>query len=300
MKILMTGASGFVGQKLIKRLSGMDNIQLAVLTRQNGLAGGRRLNHICEYNWDIDRNLIDEKSMHGVDVIVHLAGEPVFEGRWSRNKKDKIYNSRVSGTKLLVETINKYHPGKIRLISTSAIGYYASNQVDALTESGPQGCDFLAKVCKDWEEQAMRCPNTSIVRVGMVLGHEGGAFKKMRTLFKLGLGGTLGDGKQYMSWIHIDDLVEIYLWLIKNQDQTGVFNAVAPAPTTNYEFTKLLAKLLRRPAILNIPAFILKGILGEKSNLLLGSQKVVPKRLLDAGFTFQAKNIKDCLSQLLH
>jgi len=199
----------------------------------------------------------------------------------------------------LVEAINQRPTKNIRLISTSAIGYYASNQADEITEISGPGCDFLAKVCIDWEEQAMRHPKTCIVRTGMVLGNEGGALKKMRTPFELGLGGPLGEGKQYMSWIHIDDLVEIYCWLINHDDQMGVFNAVAPTPVTNYEFTKVLGKFLKRPTILRVPVSILKKVLGEQSSLLLNSQKVVPKRLLDEGFIFKAKDINDCLRQLL-
>lgn len=296
MKALITGATGFVGQHLAKKIPG------AVLA-------GRSMEKIHKIfgkrearQWDGSRN-IGPSFLDGVDTVYHLAGESIFKGRWNTLKKERIRDSRVEGTRNLVDVISKIQNRPATLVCSSAIGYYGSRGEEKLTEHSFPGDDFLAQVCMDWEKEALRAEEYGVrvvlIRIGVVLGTDGGALEQMLIPFKLGLGGRLGSGRQYMSWIHIDDLIAIMLHAGENANLQGAINAVAPKPVTNKEFTALLAKSLQRPAILPAPGFALKLALGEFATVLLGSQRVVPEVLQKAGYAFAFPQLQDALSNLV-
>lgn len=271
MKVAITGASGFVGTHLQKCFN--DNVHI---------------------NRNDTKAQILEK-LEGVDVVINLAGAPIIK-RWSEAYKKVLISSRVETTKKLVSAINesdvKY------FISTSAIGAYPDDEVCDESFNG-YADDFLGALTKEWEQCANECNKpTAIVRFGIVLGSDGGALKQMLLPFSLGVGGTIGNGKMMMSWIDIDDLVSMYQFLTKIK-LTGVFNATAPHPVVNYEFTKTLGKVLHRPTIFPLPEFMLKIIYGEASTVLTGSKEVYPKNIIESGFNFKYPTIKESLEHLL-
>ena len=296
MKALITGATGFIGQHLAKKLPG------AVLA-------GRSIEKIHKIfpgrearQWDGSNN-IDPSFLDGVDTVYHLAGESIFKGRWNKAKKERIWASRVDGTRHLVDVISKARNRPATLICSSAIGYYGSRGEEKLTEHAAPGNDFLAQVCMEWEKEALRAEEYGVrvvlVRAGVVLGTGGGALAHMLTPFKLGVGGRLGSGRQYMSWIHIDDLTGIMLYASENSTLQGAINGVAPVPVTNSEFTGDLAASLHRPAMLPVPGFALKLVLGEFATVLLGSQRSVPEALQKAGYEFLFPQLRQAFKNLL-
>jgi len=270
-KIAIAGASGFVGSALEKSLN-----DVIILHR----------------NDSVDM-LIDK--LQDVDVVINLAGAPIVK-RWSENYKKVLYSSRIETTQKLVMAINKSNVSYF--ISTSAIGIYPNDKKCDETCSEYED-DFLAKLCKAWEEAAYMCTKpTAILRLGVVLGKEGGALSKMLLPFNLGLGGNIADGKMMTSWIAIDDLIAIYHFLIEERVE-GIFNAVAPHPVSNATFTKALGQALHRPTLLPLPKTILKLIYSEASCVLTDSKEVYPKRLLDTGFDFKYPSIEDALNHML-
>jgi hypothetical protein len=271
MKVAISGASGFVGAHLKERF-------------QNFVVIGRR----------DDEEAILEK-LQGVDVVFNLAGAPIIK-RWSEAYKKVLLSSRIDTTKKLVNAINKSDVKQ--LISTSAIGAYPD---DAPYDEGfiGYGEDFLASLTREWEDEAKKCNKpTSIVRFGVILGANGGALAQMITPFKLGVGGIIGDGKMMMSWIDVEDLVNIYSFLVEHKLE-GTFNATAPFPVTNYKFTKALGSALHRPTILPLPEFVLRLLFGEGSSVLTGSKEVYPKALESAGFVFKYPTIEESLEHIL-
>jgi hypothetical protein len=235
-------------------------------------------------------------------AVVHLAGESVA-GRWNREKKRAIRDSRVLGTRHLVKAIGeaKAKPGV--LVCASAVGYYGNRGDEELTEEAAPGSDFLAEVCQAWEAEARRAEEHGVrvvmLRNGIVLGRGGGALTQMLLPFKLGLGGPVGSGKQWMPWVHVDDVVGIILHSIQQAAVRGAVNATAPAPVRNREFTQTLARLLRRPAVLPAPAFGLKILLGEFADVLLASQRAVPRRIQGAGYTFRHPTLVEALGAIV-
>jgi uncharacterized protein (TIGR01777 family) len=246
---------------------------------------------------------VDPQIFSDIDTVYHLAGESVFHGRWNNAKKERIRASRVDGTRHLVDGIAKAEKKPTTLICSSAVGFYGDRGDTPLTERSTGGDDFLAAVCRDWEAEALRAEELGIrvvlVRTGIVLGRGGGALKQMLPPFKLGLGGRIGSGRQYMPWIHIDDLIGIMLYARENTSLRGPVNAVAPNPVTNRVFTKSLAGALHRPALFPVPGFALKTALGEFGEVLLGSQRVIPETLTSSGFTFDFPEIDSALQDLL-
>lgn len=272
MKVAITGASGFVGSHLRKKFSDFVTIER-----------------------NDSEEMILEK-LKGVDTVFNLAGAPIIK-RWSEEYKKVLISSRIDITKKLVNAINNSEVK--HFISTSAIGAYPDNNAYDESYDG-YGDDFLAQLTKEWENEALRCTKpTAIVRFGVILGSDGGALAQMLTPFKMGVGGIISDGKMMMSWIDVDDLVGIYSYLTKNK-LTGVFNATAPKPVSNYEFTKALGTVLNRPTIFPLPEFVLKLLFGEGSTVLTGSKEVYPKALQDAGFVFEYKTVEESLQHLLH
>ena len=281
-KIAITGASGFVGSNL-KDIFHQNGHDVIAIKRED-------LKDI-----ELLSNLLD-----GCDAVVNLAGANIIS-RWSEEYKNLLYSSRIGTTRNLFKAIEKTKNKPEIFISTSAVGIY-DNQSTYDEENFNYGDDFLAKLCKDWEKEALKVQTlgirTVIFRFGIVLG-DGGALGKMLLPFKLGLGGTIGDGKQAFSFIHIDDLKNAFEFALEHDNIEGIYNMTAPTPTTNYGLTKALGKSLHRPTILPVPAFILDLIFSEGSKVLTDGQSAVPKRLLDAGFEFKFQNIEDTIDNLV-
>jgi hypothetical protein len=270
MNVAITGASGFIGRAVAENFRRSGHIVRAVSLR----------------------GALQPDALAGVNAVVHLAGEPVAQ-RWTQAARDRIVRSRVDGTRALVAAMRGQPPQV--LISASAVGYYGSRGDEILTESAPAAGDFLGSVAAAWEEEAQTAEPLGVrvarLRIGMVLGPNGGAVARMLPPFRLGVGGRLGSGHQWMSWIHINDLVALIAFLMKESTVRGAFNATSPVPVTNSEFTQALAEAVHRPAILPVPAFALRWLFGEMSEVLLASQRAPPDAAQRAGFVFQHPDI---------
>ncbi len=295
MRILLTGATGLIGRALVQRWQHQH--QLIALSRnatQAGLILGPAVDVVTALS-EIDFNQID--------VVLNLAGEPIAGKRWTDRQKKKICESRWLLTEQLVHQIQQARNPPHTLINASAVGFYGRQGSDAIDESYQSYYpEFTHDVCARWENLANRAKSAKtrvcISRIGIVLAEQGGALQKMLPAFKLGLGGVIGSGQQHMSWIQLDDLVASFEFLLLNPELTGVFNATAPMAVSNRQFTQLLAERLHRPALLPMPAFLLKVLLGEMADLLLFGQHVYPQRLLDAGFKFQHTQLRHALQAL--
>jgi uncharacterized protein (TIGR01777 family) len=243
------------------------------------------------------------EAFDGVDAVLHLAGESVAEGRWTATQKNRIRDSRVLGTRHLVQGIAQAARKPAVLVSASAVGYYGDRGDEELTESARPADDFLARVCVDWEREAVAAEKAGVrvvtARTGIVLGAGGGALAKMLTPFKLGGGGPLGNGRQWMPWIHVADLARLYVHAAETSSIQGAMNAVAPHPVRNSEFTKALGRALHRPAFIPAPYFGLRLLFGEFAQVLFASQRVIPRVALDSGFVFQFPEIAAALREIL-
>ncbi len=299
-KVIITGGTGLVGKHLTAFLQA-EGYEIGILTRGKT----RYENGLQYYHWDIKNKLIDEQALVNTTYIINLVGAGVAEEKWTDKRKKEILDSRTHSTNLLY---NKVKEGNISLkgfICASAIGIYGNFSGDTLkTEDSVKGTDFLAKVVIDWEKAAKQFETldvrTVLMRIGIVLESNGGALAKIAQPIKLGAGAPLGTGKQYMSWVHMDDLVRMFSWAISNKKAKGPYNAVNPNPVTNKEFTKLTAKALRKPLFLpNVPAFMLKLMLGEMSSIVLGGINVSPKKMMDEGFKHQYLELSNALENLL-
>ena len=281
MNILISGASGLIGSAIQTALHARGDRVLS-LTR-------RAARNDSEITWDPAANVLDPSRLVDIDGVIHLAGENIAAGRWTAAQKARIRDSRVQGTGLLAQTLAQLPAPPSAFISASAIGYYGNRGDELLTEDSSPGEGFLPEVSVAWERAAHPAAEAGIrtvhPRIGIVLSRNGGALAKMRLPFKLGLGGTIGSGNQYMSWIALDDLVSVFLFALDNESISGAVNAVSPTPVTNREFTKTLARVLSRPAIFPVPAFAVKLALGEMADaLLLASTRVISTRLENTAF----------------
>lgn len=297
MKILISGSTGLIGSSLTAcfKERGHDVVRLV---RNESLMGDNTI------LWDPEHRELKLEEFEGFDVVINLAGENISSGRWTDEKKQKIRDSRVFGTHMLAELIARLESPPALFISASAIGFYGDRSDEIMTESSEPGSGFLSDVCEKWEEAANAAKNAGIrvvnLRIGVVLSTEGGALQKMLTPFRMGLGGIVGFGKQYMSWVSIDDVVGIVLHIINEESLEGPVNAVSPQPETNYRFTKTLGKVLRRPTIFPLPGFVARFMLGEMADeLLLSSTRVVPKALVDSGYSFLYPDLEHALKHLL-
>ncbi len=303
MNILITGASGFIGVKLMQTLAQNKKYYLRALVRNPATFKNKCSAPVESFYWNPEKKEIDYKAIENVDLIIHLAGENIASGRWTPEKKQKLINSRVEGANLLLSEIKKLKRAPLKFISSSAIGFYGNRGEEIIDENSEKGSGFLADLCSKWEAKTLdHCIDNMkfcVVRTGIVLGTDGGALQKMLIPFKLGLGGRLGSGRQFMSWIHIDDLVNIFVFLIESNEFEGIFNATAPTPITNKEFTNVLGNILRRPALLHVPSLLLKMALGEMSEILLEGQRVIPKRLLQNKFQFHFPKLEGALEAIL-
>ena len=304
MKIVVTGATGFVGEKLVERLHALGD-RIVVLAR-NSQKATRQFPQDTFPNVEVIGYTPFElgdwaKAISGSDAVINLAGEPLAGVRWTEKRKQEIRDSRILTTKVLVEAIAKADVKPQILISGSAIGYYGTSLDKSFDEYSNAGDDFLANVCKDWEAAAEAVTSLGLrlvkLRTGIVLGM-GGAIAKMLPIFQVGGGGKIGTGKQWFSWIHRDDLVELIIYALKNDQVTGALNATAPKAVTNADFTVAFAKAIKRPAFLPVPAAALILVFGEGATVLLDGQRVVPHKAEINKFTFQYPDIDSALAQI--
>ncbi|MGD0776057.1 MAG: TIGR01777 family oxidoreductase [Candidatus Solibacter sp.] len=297
MNITITGASGLVGRRLLKNLGAIGH----TLTAVSRHAGTNVPPGIAVAAWDPMKGLAPEDAVRNAAAVIHLAGEPVAQ-RWNADAKRRIRESRVVGTRNLVQALAKLRNPPRTLICASAVGYYGSRGDEVLREDSAPGNGYLAEVCTAWEKEALAAEafgtRVVCVRIGVVLDTRGGALQRMLTPFRMGVGGKLGDGRQWMSWIHLADLAAIFQFALENEVR-GPFNGVAPIPVTNANFTQTLARALHRPAIFPVPAFALKLLAGEMSEILLASQRVLPAAPEAAGFQFRFPELATALQNLL-
>jgi len=299
MKALVTGGTGFVGPRLLRLLDG------AVVLSRNPARARESLGPLAGriVRWDPLSGPPPAEAFEGVDVVYHLAGESVAEGRWTAAQKARIRDSRVIGTRHLVQGIAQAATKPAVLVSASAVGFYGDRGDEELTESAPPASDFLADVCIAWEKEACAAEQSGVrvvtARTGIVLGAGGGALAKMLTPFKLGAGGPLGNGRQWMPWVHVADLARLYVHAAETATIQGAMNAVAPNPVRNAEFTRALGRQLHRPAFMPAPYLGLRILFGEFAKVLFASQRVIPQVALDTGFVFRYPDIASALQEIL-
>lgn len=297
LNVAISGASGLVGTELSALLTSVGH-SVVPMTRKSS---GSSQNAIV---WDLVHGVANPQQLESVDAIVHLAGENIAAGRWTVALKERIRKSRVEGTRAVVQSLAGLQIRPKTLVCASAIGFYGDRGDEILTESSPAGSGFLADVCSAWESEAMAAANLDMrvvcLRIGVVLSPKGGALAKMLLPFKLGAGGVIGSGKQYWSWIGLNDLVRAIAFCVENENIRGPVNAVSPQALNNYDFTKTVGKVLHRPTIVPLPAFVAKIVLGEMAEaLLLSSAHVVPEKLQAHGFQFAQPDLKSCLEHEL-
>ncbi len=300
-KILITGATGLIGRELCKTLSSRGD-ELTIFS-----TNVERAKTILPFAKEVITWKDYEKDystyFEGKDAVIHLAGASVAGKRWTTNYKNEIYDSRINTTRNLVSSIALCKDKPKVFISASAIGFYGEGGNSILTEASPSGKNFLSNVCMEWEKASGRLETfnvrRAIVRTGIVLSTHDGALKKMLLPFQFYLGGQLGSGRQWFSWVHIADIISLYLFLLDNQKLKGIFNAVSPQPVQMKTFADTLGKVLHKPSIFSVPKFVLRLVMGESASAILASQKVKPEALLQVGFKFKYENLETTLTELL-
>ncbi|MDE2490144.1 MAG: TIGR01777 family oxidoreductase [Elusimicrobia bacterium] len=300
MNIVAAGGTGFLGGALVAALAARGD-ETVVLTRDADRAAARLGGRARAVAWDARSSGEWAKSLEGADAVVNLAGTGVADARWTPPRKIALVKSRLDATRALVAAISQAAARPKVLVSASAVGWYGESPEGDAPETAPQGRDFLAALCGQWEREASAAEplglRVVLARVGVVLGR-GGALARMELPFKLGLGGRLGSGRQPFPWIHVDDAVGAILFALESEKLSGPVNLAAPELPTNAQFTKSLARALRRPAFLPAPAFALRLLLGEMAGMLLGGQRAVPRKLLDAGYAFRFPTADAALAAL--
>lgn len=297
MKIVVAGGTGFLGEPLVRRLVARGD-DVTVLTRNpQKVETGRGV------QWDGKTQGPWSEDVAKADVVINLAGENISEGRWTEERKRRLIDSRLHATNAIVEALKRAPSSTRTLINASAVGIYGDRGDELLDESAPRGSGFLADLVDQWENAARAAESLArlvIVRFGVVLAPDGGALKKLLLPFKLGVGGPIGSGKQWMSWVDREDALRLVEWAIANPNARGVYNATAPEPLRNREFSRVLAHALHRPAIIPTPPFALRLLFGEMADeALLAGQRAVPRRALDDGFSFQRPTLTDSLASQL-
>jgi uncharacterized protein len=299
VKVALTGASGFLGPQLVQRL--VDRGHAVHVLARNVTRTLERLPPGVTGSYYDAATPLSPDALGGAEAVVHLAGEPVAQ-RWTEKARQRIRDSRVVGTRVLVEAMRA--AGTVRhFVSASAIGYYGDRGEEPLTENSAPGDDFLAHVCRAWEAEALEAAaagiRTVLPRIGVVLHPEGGALAQMLPVFRLGLGGRMGSGRQYMSWIHRDDTLSLLLLALEHPELRGPMNVTAPEPVTNAEMARAIGAALHRPAVLPVPGFALKVAFGDMSEAVLGGQRVLPRVAQEAGYRFQYPEVSAALRALL-
>ncbi|MDP6409173.1 MAG: TIGR01777 family oxidoreductase [Planctomycetota bacterium] len=294
MKALITGGRGFVGNFLTGCLAARRDHVTIVSREPSSLRTARADVDVAPWLPDLS----------GYDAVFHLAGEPIFGRRWSADQMEHIRTSRISSTRKLVAAMEQADPRPRVFVCASAIGYYGERGEEVLNEQAEPGPDFLASVCAEWEREAANATELGVravsARLGIVLGLDGGALQRMLPPFRLGLGGTIGLGKHWMSWIHIKDLCQLLLHAADDDSITGPLNATAPETLTNRDFTRCLGRVLKRPTLFPVPALALRAALGPVAGVLTASQRCSAQRALDSGFVFEFPELEPALRQLLH
>ena len=297
MKILITGASGLIGRHLTETLLSQSH-DITVLTR-----APERATKILGPKVQLWSSLKDKTSLDGFDAVINLAGEPIADKRWTRDQKQKLCDSRWQLTEKLAQLIIASQQPPSVFISGSAVGYYGDQGQAVVAEDEPPNKQFTWQLCARWEALALAAESDKtrvcLLRTGVVLAKKGGALAKMVLPFRAGLGGPLGEGQQYMPWIHIDDMVNGILFLLNHETLNGPFNMVAPYPVRNDQFSALLGDLLHRPSFMRVPAGVVRLLMGESAVLVLGGQRAIPQRLEDAGFEFKYSELKPALEDVL-
>jgi hypothetical protein len=294
MNILITGGTGFIGSALQEELLN-DGHNVVITTRRRDSV------------WFEDRGvlkwappaLIPSDIISSINAVINLAGEPIADGRWTEEKKERIRSSRIDTTRAVVQSIRNVKKPPRTLISASAVGYYGPHGDEVITEEIPPGSDFLADVCKAWEAEAMKAEDAGIrvviVRIGLVLDKGGGLLSRMDKPFRFFMGGHIGTGKQWFSWIHRADLIGIMRYILEHEGVKGPVNATAPEPVTNDEFSRTLGKVLGRPSWVHAPAFAIRLALGEFGEMILTGQRVLPEKIMKAGYEFKYSRLEDAL-----
>ena len=299
MRITVTGATGLIGRRLVAALQERGD-EVTALSRRPEEA--RRLLEVETFAWSPEREPAPADALAGRDGIVHLAGEPIAQ-RWTRESKERIRSSREHGTARLVEGLGQSEPRPRVLVAASAVGYYGARGDERLDEDAPPGTDFLASVCQEWERAAGAAATVGVrvvsLRTGVMLDRADGALARMLPPFRLGVGGPVGDGDHYISWIAPEDLVRLYLAALDDPDWSGAINATAPEPVTNREFAHALGRALHRPALLPVPAFALRALYGEMASVVTTGQCALPVRAVGYGFEFSYPEIDAALAAAL-
>jgi len=298
MKVTVSGATGRVGRHLVAALKARGD-DVVALSRDPDKAGEQL--GVKAYAWDLKNEAVPKEALLGRDAVVHLAGEDVGQ-RWNKEIKAEILDSREKGTRNMVHSIFETKPRPKTFVCASAAGYYGDRGSEVVDEAEPPGSDWLSEVCARWERQAETAKvgtRLVIVRTGIVLDADGGALAKMLPPFKAGVGGPIGSGKQYMPWIHLDDLIGIYLAAIDNQDFHGPINASAPEPATNKDFAKALGHAIKRPALAPVPGIAIKAMYGEMSQIVLKGVRMMPGRAAELGYEFQHPDLGEALRSTL-
>ncbi len=298
-KVLISGGTGLIGSALIPKLTKI-GYQVRLLSRYRN--SDKSVN---TYTWDVQQGLIEANALDDIDFIIHLAGANIGAGRWTKSRKQVILDSRVNSTKLLLDQTRTLGLSLKAFVSSSAVGFYGMDTGDTwMDESKPQGAGFLAEVTNQWENEALQFQDLNVrtvcLRSGIVLSSSGGALEKMALPVKLGAGAPLGSGKQYISWIHIDDLCEAFILALENDSWSGVYNATAPNPVINKEFFRILARTLKKPMWLpNVPQFSLRLMLGEMASIVLGGNRASAKKIMEQGMIFGFPELYQALEDLL-
>lgn len=300
MKILLAGGTGFIGKELLKKLSSKGH-SVILLTRNPEKYKFLEEKNITFLSWD--GKSLNIKNISNIDAVINLSGQGIADSRWTEKYKKLIYNSRIDSTRALTKAISSLPKKPSVFVNASAIGFYGETGNQTIDETSSKGKGFLADVCADWEAEANKIKDITrvvLVRIGVVLEKEGGAIKKMLPPFMMFAGGPLGSGKQYVPWIHRDDVVNIILFSLENNNIAGPINATAPNPVTMSDFSKAFGKSIGRPSWAPVPSFAVRLLLGEMADLLLGSNKIIPKKLIETKYQFLYENIDSAFQGIFH